>query len=183
MLLQSTVQQSPLHHQPHNHASLSYSLSFPSGFGNSSFLPAITSRKHPVVTCSISQVYSYGTLDYERKPGVKWNAIYKRISLMENPEKGAASILNQCENEGKTLTKWELCRVVKELRKFRRFKLALEVYIYVPFVYVFIWCSFCLLVDGYCIIHMVKSYLVFFCVLVAGYWIIHKFKCFVGVLV
>lgn len=46
---------------------------------------------------------------------------------MENPEKGAASILNQCENEGKRFTKWELCRVVKELRKFRRFKLALEV--------------------------------------------------------
>lgn len=58
---------------------------------------------------------------------MKWNGIYKRISLMENPEKGAASMLNQIENEGRMLTKWELCRIVKELRKFRRFKLALEV--------------------------------------------------------
>lgn len=47
---------------------------------------------------------------------------------MENPEMGSASVLNQWENEGKRLTKWELCRVVKELRKFKRFKMALEVY-------------------------------------------------------
>ena len=46
---------------------------------------------------------------------------------MENPEMGSASVLNQWENEGKRLTKWELCRVVKELRKFKRFKMALEV--------------------------------------------------------
>lgn len=46
---------------------------------------------------------------------------------MENPEMGAATVLNQWENEGKRLTKWELCRVVKELRKFKRFKMALEV--------------------------------------------------------
>lgn len=47
---------------------------------------------------------------------------------MENPELGSASVLNQWENEGKKFTKWELCRVVKELRKYRRYKLALEVY-------------------------------------------------------
>lgn len=47
---------------------------------------------------------------------------------MENPELGVASVLNQCEKEGKKLTKWELCRIVRELRKFKRFKLALEVY-------------------------------------------------------
>ena len=46
---------------------------------------------------------------------------------MGNPEMGAGSVLNQWENEGKRLTKWELCRVVKELRKFKRFKMALEV--------------------------------------------------------
>ena len=49
---------------------------------------------------------------------------------MENPELGAGSVLNQCEKEGKKLTKWELCRVVKELRKFKRFKQALEVKIF-----------------------------------------------------
>jgi hypothetical protein len=58
---------------------------------------------------------------------VKWNAIYKRISLMENPELGSGSVLNQWEKEGRKLSKWELCRVVKELRKFKRYKHALEV--------------------------------------------------------
>lgn len=66
-------------------------------------------------------------MDYERRPELKWNAVYKRISMMEDPEKGSASVLNQWENEGKRLSKWEICRIVKELRKFRRFKLALEV--------------------------------------------------------
>lgn len=46
---------------------------------------------------------------------------------MENPELGSASVLNQWENEGKKLTKWELSRVVKELRKYKRFERALEV--------------------------------------------------------
>ncbi|KAH6826146.1 Tetratricopeptide repeat superfamily protein [Perilla frutescens var. hirtella] len=76
-------------------------------------------------------VYSYGTLDYEKRPPLKWNAIFKKISMLDNSELNvgtAASVLNQTENEGKRLTKWELSRVVKELRKFRRFKLALEVY-------------------------------------------------------
>lgn len=47
---------------------------------------------------------------------------------MENPELGSGSVLSQWEKEGRRLTKWELCRVVKELRKFKRYKLALEVY-------------------------------------------------------
>lgn len=41
---------------------------------------------------------------------------------MENPELGSVSVLNQWENEGKNLTKWELSRVVKELRKYRRIR-------------------------------------------------------------
>lgn len=41
---------------------------------------------------------------------------------------GSGSVLNQWEKEGKRLSKWELCRVVKELRKFGRYKFALEVY-------------------------------------------------------
>ncbi|KAL1809207.1 hypothetical protein ACET3Z_026197 [Daucus carota] len=131
MLLQSTLPQSPLfHHQFHSNtnASSSYSLQFPSGFCKSTNLSSITRRKHPCTTCAVPLVHNYGTLDYERKPAWKWSHYYKKLSLMENPEKGAASILNQCENEGKRFTKWELCRIVKELRKFRRFKLALEVY-------------------------------------------------------
>jgi len=46
---------------------------------------------------------------------------------MENPELGSGSVLNQWENDGKRLTKWELCRVVKELRKYKRYQQALEV--------------------------------------------------------
>ncbi|XWS45800.1 hypothetical protein CRYUN_Cryun14cG0010600 [Craigia yunnanensis] len=79
-------------------------------------------------TCSISQIHSYGTMDYERRPMIKWNAIYRKISLMENPELGSATVLNDWEKGGRKLTKWELCRVVKELRKYKRYKQALEVY-------------------------------------------------------
>lgn len=136
MLLQPTTQKCPpnYQHQNQTHLLFSSSLSFSSGIvQNSSFLlkqPIIsTSYKTPLfITCSsISQVYSYGTVDYERRPMLKWNAVYKRISMLEDSNLGAASVLNQIENEGKRLSKWELSRVVKELRKFRRFNYALEV--------------------------------------------------------
>lgn len=84
-------------------------------------------KKKTAIVCSISQVYGYGTVDYERRPIIQWNAIYKKISLMEKPELGAASVLNQWEKGGRRLTKWELCRVVKELRKYKRPNQALEV--------------------------------------------------------
>ncbi|KAE8701916.1 Pentatricopeptide repeat-containing protein [Hibiscus syriacus] len=80
------------------------------------------------ITCSIPQVHGYGTVDFERRPMVKWIALYKKISLMENPQLGSASVLNDWEKGGSKVTKWELCRVVKELRKYRRYKQALEVY-------------------------------------------------------
>ncbi|KAL6981354.1 hypothetical protein U1Q18_022983 [Sarracenia purpurea var. burkii] len=129
MLLQSTISQSPLQH-PHVSISSthSYSLSFLPGFRSSTFLRTLRSHENPIVRCSISQVNSYRAVDYENRPTMKWSGLYKRISLMENPDMGAASVLNQCEKEGKRFNKWELCRVVKELRNFRRFKLALEVY-------------------------------------------------------
>lgn len=75
------------------------------------------------------QPYGYGTVDYEKRPPLKWNAIYKKVSMLDNSklDVGVASVLNQIENEGKRISKWELSRVVKELRKFRRYKLALEV--------------------------------------------------------
>ncbi|CAJ2664958.1 unnamed protein product [Trifolium pratense] len=80
------------------------------------------------VTCSISKTHNHDTVDFERRPIVKWFVLYKRISMMKNPELGSASVLNQWENEGKTLTKWELCRIVKELRKYRKHHSALQVY-------------------------------------------------------
>ena len=79
------------------------------------------------VSCSISKIHGYGTVDYERRPIVKWNDIYKRISLMKNPEMGSASVLNKWESKGQSLTKWDLCRVIKELRKYKRHERALEV--------------------------------------------------------
>lgn len=120
MLLQSTIPQSPLHHRRVSLSSpLSFhSLSFPSGFRG---------ENHPAVRCSISQVHSYGTVDYERRPAAKWTGIYKSISLMKDRAVSAASVLNDCEKAGKKLTKRELHRIIKELRKFRRFNRALEV--------------------------------------------------------
>ena len=125
---------------PHNQTLLS--LSFSSSLSHSSSLHFNHSSSssttlthahtcfHPrlsVVTCSISNIHSYGTVDYERRPIVRWNDVYRRISLNQNPQVGSAEVLNQWENEGRHLTKWELSRVVKELRKYKRFPRALEV--------------------------------------------------------
>ncbi|KAJ8900300.1 hypothetical protein K2173_024940 [Erythroxylum novogranatense] len=123
MLLQPS-----LHHQQVSLSS-SFSYSGPLRCDNPRCaLPRSLNCLRLPVICSISQLNSYGTVDYERKPVIKWNAIYKRISLMENPELGSGSVLDQWELEGKKLTKWELCRVIKELRKFKRYKQALEIY-------------------------------------------------------
>lgn len=136
MLLHSTISQSPPHPQPlslsSSSSSLSNSINFLPGFRNSPLKRAQFSSL-VIRNCSsslyASNVYNYGTVDYEKKPGttVAWKAIYKKISMMGNREKGSSSVLNQWENEGKTTTKWELCRLVKELRKYGRYNLALEV--------------------------------------------------------
>ncbi|XP_061362333.1 pentatricopeptide repeat-containing protein At1g02150 [Gastrolobium bilobum] len=107
-------------------SSLCYSPPFP--FKLSTLTTQRVCFERLSVTCSISKIHSYGTLDYERRPILKWNDLHRRISLAQNPELGSATVLNQWENEGKHLTKWELCRVVKELRKYKRFQRALEVY-------------------------------------------------------
>ncbi|KDP28877.1 hypothetical protein JCGZ_14648 [Jatropha curcas] len=125
MLLQPS-----LHHQKASLSStISYSQPLPGKNPDFALRQTINFRKLPI-TCkiSISQVHNYGTVDYERRPMMNWNSIYRKISLMENPGLGAGTVLNQIEKNGKKLTKWELCRVVKELRKFKRYKQALEVY-------------------------------------------------------
>jgi hypothetical protein len=120
--------QPALHHQKVSlSSSISYSHSVPWKSPKSTLHQTVNHKKLPVIICSISQVHNYGTVDYERRPMIKWNGIYRRISLMENPELGSGSVLNRWENEGKRLTKWELCRVVKELRKYKRYQQALEV--------------------------------------------------------
>ncbi|KAL6568891.1 hypothetical protein OROHE_003632 [Orobanche hederae] len=142
MILQPTAQILPpnSHQKTFTHLQFSSSLSVSSGLvQNSSFflkLPNLSTafkiHNNPaVITCSsVPQPYSYGAVDYENRPPQKWNIIYKKLSMLSNPnsDKVAASVLNQTENEGKMISKWELARVIKELRKLRRFELALEVY-------------------------------------------------------
>ncbi|KAI3498419.1 hypothetical protein L1887_34194 [Cichorium endivia] len=139
MLLHPTISQSPPNPQSislsSSSSSLCNSLNFPYGFRSSpikksQFSSFIVKNSYSSSSSPVSKVYNYGTVDYENKPRttVTWKAIYKRISLMGNPEKGAAEVLNQWENEGKKVTKWELCRIVKEMRKYGRHKLALEIY-------------------------------------------------------
>ncbi|XP_050236324.1 pentatricopeptide repeat-containing protein At1g02150 [Mercurialis annua] len=124
MLLQTT-----LHHQKASLSStISYSPPLHSWKNPHCAIHQTLSYKKLQISCSISKVHSYGTVDYERRPMIKWNSVYRRISLMENPELGADTVLNQLEKDGKKLSKWELCRVVKELRKFKRHRHALEVY-------------------------------------------------------
>uniref|UniRef100_A0A6N2NKL7 Pentacotripeptide-repeat region of PRORP domain-containing protein n=1 Tax=Salix viminalis TaxID=40686 RepID=A0A6N2NKL7_SALVM len=124
MLLQPSLH----HHKASLSSTISYSHSVPWKTPKSTLHQTVNYKIFPVITCSISQIHNYGTVDYERRPMIKWNALYRRISLMENPELGSGSVLNQWENEGKRPTKWELCRVVKELRKYKRYQQALEVY-------------------------------------------------------
>ena len=59
---------------------------------------------------------------------LQWTEIYKRVSWIEDPDLGVGSVLNQLEKEGNKLTIRELRTVVGKLRKFRRFKHALEVF-------------------------------------------------------
>lgn len=122
MLLQSSL--------PHQSVSLSsstcYTRPLPRDISTSALRQTLYFQRLSI-RCSISKIHGYGSVDYERRPIVRWNDIYRRISLMKNPELGSASVLNQWENEGKNLTKWELCRVVKELRKYKRHDRALEV--------------------------------------------------------
>ncbi|XP_044502227.1 pentatricopeptide repeat-containing protein At1g02150-like [Mangifera indica] len=115
------------HHNISLSSTLSYSQLLTCKVPPFTLLHAVEYQKLPIIRCSISQTHHYGTADFERRPMIKWNAIYKKISLMENPEMGCASVLNQWENGGRKVTKWELSRVIKELRKFRRYKQALEV--------------------------------------------------------
>ncbi|KAG0496844.1 hypothetical protein HPP92_001535 [Vanilla planifolia] len=83
-------------------------------------------RRSGGVRISIPKVYSHGTVDYERRPVLKWSTLYRRISMMEECGAGSSAELERWENEEQQLSKWELFRVIKELRKFGRYKRALE---------------------------------------------------------
>lgn len=123
---------------PHRqHSSLSsdrfHSLSFPfgSGLSNSALLKPLTTSGNPVSLCiafsSPSKFRRNGTVDFEKRPTVAWFDLYKRLTSMADPDKDAASVLAQCENEGIRISKFSLSRVVKQLRKYKQYQLALEV--------------------------------------------------------
>ncbi|CAM8923907.1 unnamed protein product [Rhodiola kirilowii] len=122
MLLQSSLSPPPLHR------SSAFARPIPSGSSNFALIPAIGSRKIQI-SCSTLMAHTDGTTDNENRPVKKWSVAFRKISLMENKsDTSVASVLKQVESEGKKFTKWELCKIVKELRKYRRFRLALEVY-------------------------------------------------------
>ncbi|CAL2259870.1 unnamed protein product [Prunus armeniaca] len=103
MLLQTSV-----HHHHHNlplSSSLSYSTLLPCKIPTLPLPSSINFQRLPSISCSISQVHNYGTVDYERRPMVKWNAIDRKISLTDGPEVRSADVLNQWEKEGRKLTK------------------------------------------------------------------------------
>ncbi|KAL6903403.1 hypothetical protein ACP4OV_004216 [Aristida adscensionis] len=75
----------------------------------------------------VAKVHSYGTVDYERRPPLRWGSLYRRIAVGHGGQPVGRTLLAWDEGE-RRLDKWELCRVAKELRKFRRFNLALQVY-------------------------------------------------------
>lgn len=111
----------------------SHSLSFPSGSGpsSSSLLKPLITSGNPVSLCITfafpSKFRRNGTVDYEKRPAEAWFDLYKRLAWMPDPEKGAASVLTQCENDGLRIPKSSLSRVVKQLRKVKQYKIALEV--------------------------------------------------------
>ncbi|KAF9625439.1 hypothetical protein IFM89_022836 [Coptis chinensis] len=131
MLLQISSSSSSSSSFQHRPISSTSSYSKPIPWFNPTSIQNPHNKNHSI-SCWIPKVYNNKkkttAKKYESKPLHKWTGVYKRISLLENPDVGSAFVLDQFDKEGKSLSRWELCRVVKELRKFRRFKLALEVY-------------------------------------------------------
>ncbi|CAN6486822.1 unnamed protein product [Victoria cruziana] len=94
-----------------------------------SFSHALRRYPSPLsLNSSFTQVHNYGTIDYESREAWNWRSLYRRIATMGNPNFGSSSVLDWWRKEGRKVSSWELRRIIKELRKFRRFKLALEVY-------------------------------------------------------
>lgn len=72
-------------------------------------------------------MHSYGTVDFERRKALRWSSLYRRIAVGHGRRPVGRTLADWDEGE-RRLDKWELCRVARELRKFRRFNLALQVY-------------------------------------------------------
>ncbi|KAG9454424.1 hypothetical protein H6P81_007328 [Aristolochia fimbriata] len=109
-------------------SSVSYAPTLTSGFSRPVVHLRSDKNRRNSITCSISQVHSYGTVDYERRPPQPWRSLYRKITVVEDRKFGASFVLNLWEEEQGRIYKWTLCRVVRELRKFQCYKQALEVY-------------------------------------------------------
>ncbi|CAH9127208.1 unnamed protein product [Cuscuta epithymum] len=131
MLLQSvtTTTAAPVHHHRLRRLSfsvhISHLLSSPPGFSRSILL---YSPKSVAVSCSSKS--NAGTVDYEKRPKLDWYKIYKRICIAGCSEAptSADAILEQFENEGADISIPNLLLIIKELRTFKLYKLALQVY-------------------------------------------------------
>ncbi|WVZ86605.1 hypothetical protein U9M48_033359 [Paspalum notatum var. saurae] len=89
--------------------------------------PSSASEAAAAAGQQVAKVHSYGTVDYERRPALRWGTLYRRIAVGQGGRPVGRTLGAWDEGE-RRLYKWELCRIVKELRKFRRFSLALQVY-------------------------------------------------------
>lgn len=80
------------------------------------------------ISCINSGIRSNPLSEYERRTPIKWNSIYEKILTVEKLKLGVGTALKELEKDGFQLRKRDLIRVAMELRKFRRYKKALQVY-------------------------------------------------------
>ncbi|KAL6988672.1 hypothetical protein U1Q18_014428 [Sarracenia purpurea var. burkii] len=62
-------------------------------------------------------------------PEKSGDSLYRRISPMGNPTVSVVPVLDQWAEEGRTVKKEQLQNIIKELRRYSRFKHALEVFL------------------------------------------------------
>ena len=93
---------------------------------SSSSTPSSSASEAAAAGQQVAKVHSYGTVDYERRAPLRWGTLYRRIAVGHGGRPVSRTLGSWDEGE-RRLDKWELCRIAKELRKFRRFNLALQV--------------------------------------------------------
>ena len=64
-------------------------------------------------------------------PSPRTDTLYQRISKLGNPKISLTPVLDQWLEEGRPINSSELHKIIKQLRKYRRFSQALQVYIYI----------------------------------------------------
>jgi hypothetical protein len=88
--------------------------------------PSSSAAATAAVGQQVAKVHNSGTVDYERRAPLRWGTLYRRIAVGHGGRPVGRTLGDWDEGE-RRLDKWELCRIAKELRKFRRFNLALQV--------------------------------------------------------